>query len=144
MHAIHDLAAVDEDKHVLAQGTLFILDEQGALRKHMLIFIDGGQIVDRVHLSDPVKENDVDICRPFATLTPQCNEKQMASCRNCPSPTTCSDTYDATPLQLVGPTCVRCWPRTLPEIQRRGLTSWTNKVPCASTCLSSSTAAKSW
>ncbi len=33
----------------------YVLDEQGALRKHMLIFIDGEQIRDRQQLSDPVR-----------------------------------------------------------------------------------------
>lgn len=32
----------------------YVLDEQGALRKHMVIFINGRQILDRVHLSDAV------------------------------------------------------------------------------------------
>ena len=32
----------------------YVLDDQGALRKHMVIFIDGRQIKDREHLSDPV------------------------------------------------------------------------------------------
>lgn len=32
----------------------YVLDDQGALRHHMLIFVDGAQIHDRVHLSDPV------------------------------------------------------------------------------------------
>jgi hypothetical protein len=32
----------------------YVLDEHGALRKHMLIFINGQQIADRVLLSDPV------------------------------------------------------------------------------------------
>lgn len=31
----------------------YILDEQGNLRKHVNIFIDGEMIADRVHLSDP-------------------------------------------------------------------------------------------
>jgi sulfur-carrier protein len=35
----------------------YILDEQGALRKHMIIFIDGEMIKDRVRLSDPVPPN---------------------------------------------------------------------------------------
>lgn len=34
----------------------YILDDQGALRRHMSIFIDGQQIVDRTRLSDPVGE----------------------------------------------------------------------------------------
>jgi hypothetical protein len=32
----------------------YVLDDQGALRKHMLIFVDGAQIRDRDGLSDPV------------------------------------------------------------------------------------------
>ena len=35
----------------------YVLDEQGALRKHMLIFIDGAQMLDRDRLSDPVQPN---------------------------------------------------------------------------------------
>ena len=32
----------------------YVLDDQGALRKHMAIFIDGRQVRDRNALSDPV------------------------------------------------------------------------------------------
>jgi hypothetical protein len=32
----------------------YVLDDQGALRHHMLVFVDGGQVRDRVALSDPV------------------------------------------------------------------------------------------
>ena len=32
----------------------YVLDEQGALRKHMAIVVDGGVIADRVRLSDKV------------------------------------------------------------------------------------------
>ena len=32
----------------------YVLDDQGALRQHMQIFVDGGQIKDRVALSDQV------------------------------------------------------------------------------------------
>ncbi|GGA90831.1 MoaD/ThiS family protein [Puia dinghuensis] len=35
----------------------YILDEQGNLRKHVNIFIDGTMINDRVRLSDPFSEN---------------------------------------------------------------------------------------
>jgi sulfur-carrier protein len=35
----------------------YVLDEQGALRKHMVVFVDGRQIQDRVGLSDPVTDN---------------------------------------------------------------------------------------
>jgi hypothetical protein len=32
----------------------YVLDEQGALRKHMVVFVNGIQIRDSIHLSDPV------------------------------------------------------------------------------------------
>jgi molybdopterin converting factor small subunit len=32
----------------------YVLDDQGALRKHMIVFVNGTQIQDRVRLSDPV------------------------------------------------------------------------------------------
>ena len=32
----------------------YVLDEQGALRQHMVVFVDGAQIRDRVNLSDAV------------------------------------------------------------------------------------------
>jgi len=32
----------------------YVVDERGALRKHMTVFVDGRQIVDRERLSDPV------------------------------------------------------------------------------------------
>jgi sulfur-carrier protein len=32
----------------------YVVDEQGALRYHMLVFVDGEQISDRAKLSDPV------------------------------------------------------------------------------------------
>ena len=35
----------------------YVLDDQGALRKHMVIFVAGQQIQDRIELSDPVPEN---------------------------------------------------------------------------------------
>lgn len=34
----------------------YVLDDQGALRKHMAIFIDGTLMRDRTHLSDPVPD----------------------------------------------------------------------------------------
>ena len=35
----------------------YVLDEQGQLRRHMTVFIDGKLIADRVMLSDPISEN---------------------------------------------------------------------------------------
>jgi len=32
----------------------YVVDERGALRKHMTVFVDGNQIADRVGLSDAV------------------------------------------------------------------------------------------
>jgi hypothetical protein len=32
----------------------YVLDEQGALRRHMVVFVSGKQIQDRTGLSDPV------------------------------------------------------------------------------------------
>ena len=34
----------------------YVLDDQGALRKHMVIFVDGHAIRDRAGLSDPVSD----------------------------------------------------------------------------------------
>jgi hypothetical protein len=35
----------------------YVLDDQAALRKHMVVFVNGTRIKDRVHLSDRVPEN---------------------------------------------------------------------------------------
>ncbi len=32
----------------------YVLDEQGGLRKHMAVFVDGHQLIDRAAQSDPV------------------------------------------------------------------------------------------
>jgi hypothetical protein len=42
---------------VFAANTLlgtYVLDDQGAVRRHMSVFIDGHQIKDRLKLTDPV------------------------------------------------------------------------------------------
>jgi molybdopterin synthase sulfur carrier subunit len=36
------------------QARGYVLDDQGAVRAHMVVFVDGHQIRDRQHLSDPV------------------------------------------------------------------------------------------
>lgn len=43
--------------HQQARG--YVLDDQGRLRHHMAIFIDGAQLLDRDRLSDPVPEDAV-------------------------------------------------------------------------------------
>jgi hypothetical protein len=45
------LAAVF-DQNPRARG--YVLDEHGAVRKHMNVFVDGRQVRDRITLSDPV------------------------------------------------------------------------------------------
>ena len=35
----------------------YVLDDQGAVRKHVAVFIDGNMIVDRELLSDPVSDS---------------------------------------------------------------------------------------
>lgn len=36
----------------------YVFDEHGAVRKHMVIFVNGQPIRDRVHLSDTLSAND--------------------------------------------------------------------------------------
>ncbi|HJU83611.1 MAG TPA: MoaD/ThiS family protein [Holophagaceae bacterium] len=47
------LAAVFAE-HPLARG--YVLDEHGALRHHMVVFVDGEAVSDRRRLSDPVAD----------------------------------------------------------------------------------------
>jgi hypothetical protein len=46
-------------KEPLLRG--YVLDEQGALRKHMVVFLDGVAVKDRTRLSDPVPCEDSEI-----------------------------------------------------------------------------------
>ena len=46
--------------HVFASNARargYVLDDQGELRTNMVIFVDGAQMMDREHLSDPVPPN---------------------------------------------------------------------------------------
>lgn len=36
----------------------YILDDQGALRRHVAVYVNGGPVRDRARLSDPVGERD--------------------------------------------------------------------------------------
>jgi hypothetical protein len=45
----------------------YVLDDQGALRKHMAIFIDGEPVLDRNELADPVPaDGTVDILQALS------------------------------------------------------------------------------
>jgi hypothetical protein len=37
----------------------YVLDEMGAVRQHMVVFVDGEAVMDRQGLSDPVKPDSV-------------------------------------------------------------------------------------
>ncbi|MDH4130990.1 MAG: MoaD/ThiS family protein [Gemmatimonadota bacterium] len=39
----------------------YVLDEQGALRRHMVVFVGGAQVRDRITLGDPV-ESGTEVC----------------------------------------------------------------------------------
>lgn len=39
----------------------YVLDDQGAVRRHMVVFVNGRQIADRGRLSDPVPEG-AEVC----------------------------------------------------------------------------------
>ena len=47
--------AVVFEKNPAVRG--YVVDDQGGLRKHMAVFVDGEQISDRVSLSDSVSPN---------------------------------------------------------------------------------------
>ena len=50
-----------------AKARGYVLDDQGALRKHMAIFVDGETIHDRETLSDAVKPNgNVDVVQALS------------------------------------------------------------------------------
>lgn len=50
---VREALAAYFDVHPRVGG--YVLDERGALRKHMSIFLDGEPLVDRVALSDSLK-----------------------------------------------------------------------------------------
>ena len=45
----------------------YVLDDQGAVRKHMIVFVDGAQIADRVRLSDPIRPDaEIDVMQALS------------------------------------------------------------------------------
>src|SRR5260221_61182 len=44
------------DEHPAVRG--YVLDERGVLRRHVTIFVQGEQVVDRDHLSDVLDTDD--------------------------------------------------------------------------------------
>ncbi len=49
------------------QARSYVLDDQGALRRHMAIYVDGHLIADRTALSDPI--NDTSSIYVFQVLS---------------------------------------------------------------------------
>ncbi|MBV9586350.1 MAG: MoaD/ThiS family protein [Alphaproteobacteria bacterium] len=49
------LAAVFETRPALRS---YVVDDQGALRRHVAVYIKGEEVRDRVKLSDPIGPND--------------------------------------------------------------------------------------
>ncbi|MCI0364919.1 MAG: MoaD/ThiS family protein [Phycisphaerales bacterium] len=51
--------ALEEYFREMEQARGYVLDDQGKIRQHMVIFIDGNQVRDRDALSDPVAPDAV-------------------------------------------------------------------------------------
>lgn len=52
-------------KHEAARP--YVLDDQGGLRKHMVIFINGAHLCDRTHLTDPVeRDGTIDVMQALS------------------------------------------------------------------------------
>lgn len=47
----------------------YIVDEHNRLRKHVVIFVDGEPVIDRVRLSDPIRDDsEVYVMQALSTL----------------------------------------------------------------------------
>jgi hypothetical protein len=44
----------------------YLLDDQGILRKHMAVFVNGGRVKDRRSLADPVTEGEVHVLQALS------------------------------------------------------------------------------
>jgi molybdopterin synthase sulfur carrier subunit len=52
---VHDALHAYFALHPAVRG--YVLDEQGKLRKHVTVFVDGAQLVDRGGMSDPLRDD---------------------------------------------------------------------------------------
>lgn len=50
-------AVLDDALRDNERALAYVLDEQGSLRDHMVIFVNGRAVKDRLRLSDPVPED---------------------------------------------------------------------------------------
>ncbi len=53
-HTLHEALENVFAQHATLRG--YLLDDQGHLRQHVMIFVDGTRVRDRARLSDPVGE----------------------------------------------------------------------------------------
>ena len=53
---VHDALAIVFASRPALRG--YILDDQGVLRRHVNVFVNGELVRDRVRLTDPVKDED--------------------------------------------------------------------------------------
>ena len=45
----------------------YVLDDQGTVRRHVAVFVDGANILDRCHLTDPVPDGgDVQVLQALS------------------------------------------------------------------------------
>jgi len=53
------------ERNAMARG--YVVDDQGALRHHMMVFVDGQPIGDRQRLSDPVRpDSELDVVQALS------------------------------------------------------------------------------
>ena len=60
-------AVLDDYFRENEKARTYVLDEQGKVRQHMVVFIDGELVHDRDHLSDPVQPNsEIDVIQALS------------------------------------------------------------------------------
>ncbi len=58
-HTVREVLDHVFESHPRLRG--YVVDERGVLRKHMVVFLDGVAIADRIRLSDPVSGDNAEI-----------------------------------------------------------------------------------